>query len=350
MSQVIKIKQANFYHIIDNKFITSINKITGYGIVSNQLNELVTGSITNPSGFQDAVYYKTGVLTAEITEGGSYTWDNLELFGTGEPNKVFANYVTGYKAASNIIEFINSTGSGLQNGDTINIANFTFTYTSIPTTISEFNSPLNLINILNSGATGGFNDQGFNSLENSVGITGYLDDKYIKLFSFLRSGEDGNAIRMYKNTQNINVIKIASRYFTGGLSIRPIINNWVGNFSNTFNLTVENSGFYVKNIPPTETFGVVSGISWINNFSGNYNILTGFKSPIDPQSYSGTQLQFNSEINKYSGYAIIPKNESTVYTGLNIEIFKPNPYNISGNIAKYTFSGDNFIFEDYIEG
>ena len=351
MSQIIKVKKANFYHIIDNKFLGSIDQINGYGIIIKQSNKLVTGFIVDPSGFQDAVYYKTGILTGKIVgNNGSYTWTNLELFGTGEQNRVFANYITGYKAASNTIEFINSTGSGLQEGDIINIANFIFTYKQSPTNISEFNSPLNLINILNSGASGGFNDQGFISLQNSVGVTGYLQDKYIKLFSLLRSGDNGNNIIIYKNTQNLYSIKIHSRYFTGGLTFRPIINNWIGDFSNTFNLTVENSGFYVKNIEPTQTFGFVSGVSWINNFSGNYNILTGFKNPISPQSYSGIPLQFNNQINKYSGSAIIPKNESTIYTGLNIEIFKSNPYNISGNIVKYTFSGDNFIFQDNIEG
>jgi hypothetical protein len=91
-------------------------------------------------------------------------------------------------------------------------------------------------------------------------------------------------------------------------------------------------------------------VSWVNNFSGNYNILTGFKDPRSPQSYSGIKLQFNNEINKYSGSGILPKNQSSVYTGLNIEISKSNPYNISGDIAKYTISGDSFIFQDYIEG
>jgi len=347
---MIKVKQANFYHTIGSKFITPLDTVTGYGTISNLVNETITGSITDPTGLQDAVFYKTGLLTGKITNGGSYTWSNLTLTGSGQQNRVFANYITGYKQASNVIEFINIYGSDLQDGDTITIANSIFTYRKSPTNIVEFNSPTTLVNILNSGATGGFNDQGYSILQTSVGVTGYIEDRYIKLFSFLRSGEVGNTIYIYKNTQNINAIKLPSRYFSGGVSLRPLINNWIGNFTNTFDLTIENSGFYTKQLGPISTFGTVSGVSWINNFSGSYIILTGFKDPRRPSSYSGVRLQFNTQINKYSGTTILPQNQSTLYTGLNIEISAPTLYNISGNIAKYTFSGDNFIFQDYIEG
>ena len=129
------------------------------------------------------------------------------------------------------------------------------------------------------------------------------------------------------------------------------MNSWVGTFSSTFSsITAENSGFYTQAIESIETFKDIADVAWVDNFNQNYAILTGFKDPRNPRAYSGTRILYNSGIEKFSGSAIMPTNLTTIYTGLNIEIFKPNPYNISGNIAEYIISGNNFIFKDYIEG
>jgi hypothetical protein len=351
MSQIIKVKKAAFYHTIDNRFNITIEKFSGHGIVSSLKNETFVGNIINPTGLIPAVFYKTGILTAQINDGsGFFNWSNLELSGIGEINKVFANYITGAEQSKNTIEFIDGNGFGLQNNDIINISDFTFTYNNNPQNFSQFNSPQRLINILNSGATGGLNSQGLFSLQNSVGVTGYLESNKISLFSLLRSGEDGNEIKVYKDTENPNAIKIHSRYFTGGKSLRPLISNWIGNFSNIFNLTIENSGFYTKQVTPIELLTTISGIAWVDNFSGNYLILTGFRDPRNPSNYSGSILNFNSNLNQYSGATVIPKNGLSIYTGFNIEIIKPNPYNIEGNFVKYIVSGKDFLFTDIIEG
>jgi hypothetical protein len=351
MAALIKVKKANFLHAINNNFYTSIESFKGHGITSNFNSELFLDEIINPSGTQPAVFYKTGLLTGVITDNiGSFTWPNITLTGVGESNRVFGNFVTGTVQASNIIEFIDSTGKGLENGDIINIVNFSFIFNNDPTNLSEFDSPQRLVNILNSGANGSLNNLGLSALQDTVGVTGYLENNLIKLFSFLRSGDLGNEIRIYRQSEDLNSIKIYSRYFTGGQSFRPILNNWVGNFSNTFTLTVENSGFYNKKIGPIETFGNISGVGWVNNFEQNYLVFTGLTDPRNRTVYSGQRLFFNSGLNKYSGEALMPSNDFNIYTGLNIQIFKPNPYNIEGDISEYIVSGNDFIFTDYIEG
>jgi hypothetical protein len=351
MASLIKIKKANFYHTINNRINVLINEISGHGIIAINNNQIIVDNILNPSGFQPLVYYKTGLLTGEIFDGsGFYTWNNLQLTGIGETGSVYLNYATGYIQASNTIEFIDSNGFGLENGDTISIANNTFIFKQIPTNFSEFNSPQNLANILNSGAIGALNEQGFAFLENSVGVNGYVNGNNLQLISFLRSGEDGNNIRVSRDAQNLDAIKIHSRYFTGGKTLRQLVNNWVGSFSNIFDLTIENSGFYIKEIDSTPGFNDISAVSWVDNFSGNYNILTGLKDPRDPSAYIGTKLLFNNQMNKYTGFGVIPSNNSKIYTGLNIEIIKPNPYNIIGNISRYIISGNNFLFSGIIDG
>jgi hypothetical protein len=348
MSQLIKVKKANFLHIQNNNFYSDIGNFKGHGFTANLNSELFFDNITNPSGSQPAVFYKTGLLTGFIQEGGSFTWSNITLSGSGEAGRVFQDTIINTIQASNIIEFIDSTASGLQNGDFINIGNFFLTFDESPTSLNEFNSLERFVNILNSGASGLLNPFGFFNLQN-VGVTGFVDNNKIRLFSFARSGENGNNIRVYRQSENLDAIKIHSRYFTGGSTIRPPVNNWGGNFSNTFSLTVENSGFYIIRVGPFETFTDVTGVVWINNFK-NYNIITGLLDPRNRFDYSGSLLSFNDNTNEYSGETFLPVNNSTVYTGFNIQILKPNPYDISGDVAEYIVSGDNFIFRNFIEG
>jgi hypothetical protein len=351
MSAIVKIKKVDFYHVVDNRINTTVNSYSGHGNVSFFDNQIFTGTILNPSGLQPVIYFTTGVLIGDINDGsGSYTWQNLELTHPGQATRVYLNYATGFKPAENIIEFIDSTGSGLQNGDYISIADFLFYYNTGANNPGQFSSPQNLLNNLNSGATGGLNDQGYTLLQTLVGVTGYQIDNKLFLSSYLRSGEDGNNIRVYRDSINLNSIKIHNRYFTGGESYRPRVNSWIGSFSGVFNLTVENSGFYTRYIEPEELFQNISGILWEDNFSGNYFVLTGLKDPRNPQSYSGVRILFNTGLGQFSGSAIIPLNQSTVYTGFNIEILKPNPYNISGNRFQYVISGNDIFYTDILEG
>lgn len=351
MSEIIKINKLDFYHVIDNRINTTIDSYRGHGDTYFLNNQLLTGIILNPTGLQPAVYFTTGVLVGYINSGsGSYSWEDVALTSTGESNSVYLNYITGFKPAENVIEFIDNSGSGLQNGDYINIQDFLFYYNSGASNPTEFSSPQNLINNLNSGATGAFNDQGYTLLETFVGLTGYQSGNKLFLFSYLREGEDGNSLRISRNASNLNSIKIHNRYFSGGESYRPQVNSWTGSFSGIFNITAENSGFYTKKINPQPFFENISGVLWEDNFSGNYIILTGFKDIRNPGDYSGIKILFNTGINQFSGFSIIPSNQSTVYTNLNIEILKPNPYNISGNKFQYILSGNDFFYTDILEG
>lgn len=351
MNDIIKIKKVNFYHAIDNRVNTTINSYSGHGNIELFDDQFFTGSILNPTGLQPAIYFATGLLNGYIEDGsGFYNWSNLEVTGSGTSDQVYLNYITGNKPAQNIIEFINSNGAGLQNGDYISIQDFLFYYRNPATNPAQFDSPATLINNLNSGATGAFNNQGYTLLESFVGITGYQVDNKLFLFSYLREGENGNAIRVSREASNLNSIKIHNRYFTGGETYRPKIDSWEGIFSGIFNLTVENSGYYSKQIEPAALFGNISGLLWEDNFTGNYKIFTGLIDPRNPQDYSGTQILFNNDLNQFSGSTIIPANQSPIYRGLNIEIFKPNPYNISGNRFEYIISGTEIFYKGILEG
>lgn len=355
MSEIIRIKKLNFYHLIDNRINTTVDSYSGHGERSFSNFSVFTGVILNPTGFQPAIYFATGNLLGNINSGsGSYSWGDVELTHPGETNQVYLNYTTGFKPAENIIEFIDSTGSGLVDGDYISIANFLFYYDSDSeagaTSPIKFNSPANLLSNLNSGASGAFNSQGFSLLQTLVGITGYQIDNKLFLYSDVRQGEDGNNIKIYRDCTNLNSIKIHNRYFTGGESFRPESNFWTGSFSGIFNITAENSGFYNNQIQPTNFFEKISGILWEDGFIKNFTILTGFIDPRNPQDYSGANVLFNTSINQFSGFTSIPSNQSTVYTALNIEILKPNPYNISGNKFQYTISGKDLFYTDVLQG
>lgn len=303
--------------------------------------------INNPTGLIPAVFYQTGVLSGIIEENnGSYTWQNITVTGLGSSGRVFANIITGFANASGIIKFNEQLMTA---GDSITINDIRFTYVNnSPTSEFEFNNPNRLLNILNSGATGALSF----ALQFLVGVTGYLDGSNLILFAHYLSGEEGNNVKIARfSDNNIDGIQIPHRYFRGGQSLRQKMNSWVGTFSNIFSsITAENSGFYTQVVEPLETFKDIADVAWVDNFNQNYAILTGFRDPRNPRAYSGTKILYNSGIEKFSGSAIMPQNFTTIYTGLNIEILKPNPYNISGNIAEYIISGNNFIFKDYIEG
>jgi len=338
---LIKIKQAQFFYISPNILRKEVGTVTGYGIIQTGFqNNLYTGTILNPTGLQPAVFFQTGLLTGQTAALSSEFTRSLNLTGTGEQGSVFLNYITGQTQASNEIEFLNSTGSGLVGGDILNISDSDFIFNPISNSSAfDFSSPENLINKLNSGVTGS------NSVLRTIGITGYQLNNKLFLFSQSRTGQDGNSIRIFRNTENLNSIKIENRYFTGGQSFRPLINSWTGLFRNTSTITVENSGVYNFSSFTEEAFGVSTGTVWEDLFD-NYYIETGIFDPSNSTEYSGSSVTFNSGI--YSGLGVLPSGQNLVYTGLRIFILKPNPYNISGNIARYTFSGEKFLFTNLL--
>jgi hypothetical protein len=356
MSTQIRIKNAQIFYQENLRFNRFFDQITGYGVTDFNLNDIVIGQIQDPTGFQPAIFYKTGILNGVVPEGaGSFTWSDIFLNGFGESGKVFLNYITGYRQSSTEINFKFVSPSFLTEGDVIGINGVAFTYNPEPSSLFEFNTYERLANILTSGAFGFYNSQDNGILQNIVGVTGFYQPNppKIVLYSYLRSGEDGNNNYVYKDIADLSLINIANRYFTGGQTLRPSTDKWTGVFFNTFNITKENSGVYFTNFDNIPTFANISGVVWDDNFSGNYYILTGLKDPRDPLSFtSGRQayIPYNINIDKYSGFAVIPSGQSSAYTGLNIEILKPNPYNISGNISKYIVSGNDFLFTGLIRG
>jgi hypothetical protein len=97
-------------------------------------------------------------------------------------------------------------------------------------------------------------------------------------------------------------------------------------------------------------YGNISGLLWVDSFSGNYYITTGMYDTLFPLTLSGSLVPFIQGQNIYSGLFLIPSGQKGYPTGFSISIRKPNYYDISGNIAKYIVSGENFIYSGLIEG
>lgn len=356
----IKVKTAQFFYT--DFEIANFNKqfgdIYGYGNVNlNFQNKLITGSITNPSGLYPAVFYKTGLLTGVITSNvGYFEWLDVSLSGSGQLGSVYLDKITGYKQATGLIEIDKFYKLKLAEGDSININNVNFSFTKNETNnLFEFSSIESLVNKLNSGSTGAYSTADGIILKNIVGVSGRIEygpsfDK-IYLTAIAQSGENGNKNRIYRYVQNIDTIKIPHRYFQGGMTFRPPLSTWTGNFNTNFNyLSAENSGYY--NIPTSGAItSTIKSVAWENSFENNYYITTGIKSPNSEIQFSGNLMPFNSQLNKYTGKFTIPSASSLYsYTTFKFNILKKNPYNIRGNYAKYIISGNNFIFSDIIEG
>jgi len=345
----LKVKNIDFYYNQNNRFTRYFENITGYG---DNIIKTISGSqqpffglIDRPTGWLPAMMYQTGVLTGLITDGNSsFSWSDVLITGTGDINKVYLNNIIGYKQAVNIIEF--NTGL-LNNGDILNINGLDFLYTTElnDSYDYQFNSLNMLINILNSGATGALNA----SLKDIVGVTGYLNGSNLVLYSYKLLGENGNSIKIYRNTKNIDSIKIPYRYFVSGETLREPTNTWSGIFTNFYyTITKEKSGIYLYNYIDNSYYDTLSGVAWEDNFSGNYYITTGILDITNSLNFTGSLVPFINNI--YFGNAIIPSGQNFITSGFSISIRKPNYYNISGNISKYTVSGSDFLYTGLIEG
>lgn len=351
----ILIKKAQFYYSDNpiNRFQKKFENINGYGTISLAPEEkLVLSTIDNPSGFASSMMYQTGRLTGNIsTNVGFFTWNNISITGTGSFGDVYLNYITGYKPASTTIYFDENYLSKLVPSDFLNINNINFNFvTGTPQNLFEFNTFEHLVNILNSGSLGVYSNIDNGILQNTVGISGKIEGFSLILTSIARSGENGNSNRIYRDCQDLSAITIPNRYFTGGETLRPLSTDWSGVFTNFFDvITVENSGFYNSDLNSLYSLRT-QDVAWENNFSGNYIITTGIFSSNNTSPSQGL-LMFNTGLGKYYGNLIIPSGSSrTAYTGVVLNINKPNPYNLTGNIAKYIINGEYFIFSGLIEG
>jgi len=349
----VKVKNINFYYNQNNRFTRYFENITGYGDIIKVINpsgnkEPLLGIINRPTGFLPAMMYQTGILSGTIASGAtSYSWSNTLISGTGNSGRVYIDNITGYKQATNIIKF--NTGL-LVDRDIFNINDLDFLYTTGTDNLNiyEFNSLNRLVNILNSGATGAYNDTDY-YLQNYIGITGYTDGLNVYLFSYLLPGEDGNSIKISRETQNLDSIRIPYRYFQSGQTFRESTNTWTGIFSTSYDtITKEKSGVYFYNYVDNSYYGKLSGTVWDDNFSGNYYITTGIINTANPLNFTGSLVRFIGNV--YSGSGIIPSGQSSIPSGFSISIRKPNYYNISGNISRYIVSGTNFLYSGLIEG
>jgi hypothetical protein len=341
-----KVKSVDFYYRQENRFYRYFDSVTGYGNVNvntSGKNILSYGSIVNPTGWRDALVYQTGTLTGSINAGESFfSWNNQSITGIPSIGNVYVNETTGTIQARNIIYF--NTGL-LTDGDILNINGYDFIYS--PGTQSDFifNSPTQLSIKLNSGAANS------TSALNPVGVTGFVISDNLYLYSSLLQGESGNSIRAYRNSAILEAITIPNRYFTSGQNLRPSTNTWRGTFVSSFpTISAENSGNYTFNYLNTERFDNISGVVWVDTFSGNYSIRTGIKTPDNVTTYSGSLVNYIPSRNIYSGSGLIPSGQNKIGTGFNIDILKRNYYNISGNRAKYTISGSDFLYTGIIEG
>jgi hypothetical protein len=341
-----KVKSVDFYYRQENRFYRYFDSVTGYGNVNvntSGKNILSYGSIVNPTGWRDALVYQTGTLTGSINAGESFfSWNNESITGVPSIGNVYVNETTGTIQARNIIYF--NTGL-LTDGDILNINGYDFIYS--PGTQSDFifNSPTQLSIKLNSGAANS------TSALNPVGVTGFVISDNLYLYSSLLQGESGNSIRAYRNSAILEAITIPNRYFTSGQNLRPSTNTWRGTFVSSFpTISAENSGNYTFNYLNTERFDNISGVVWVDTFSGNYSIRTGIKTPDNITTYSGSLVNYIPSQNIYSGFGLIPSGQNKIATGFNIDILKRNYYNISGNRAKYTISGIDFLYTGIIEG
>jgi hypothetical protein len=299
--ETIKINKANFY--IQNSpdsYFLSQNLITANGNNSfDDLTGFAEGSISNITGegLEPAIFFQTGLLTGFVLPSsldGIYTWpQDIIVSGTGAANRVFFDFSTGFIQSSGRITI--NTGL-LFERDFLNIVNNDISYFFFYTTGQNeklqnntlFNNLNGIVDVLNSGATGD------DFLLANLGVTGYiLNPNTIVLNPYLLSGEDGNTIKMFKDTQNREGIILSNRYFRGGVTLRPPVpvGKWSGLFQETFNfLQFQNTGRYTVSQGPIDIINNPLGVIFENNFVPN---LSAKITPISEGSIFTPELSRN---------------------------------------------------------
>lgn len=374
----IRVKKLNLYTSREKDFF-DLNPltVTGFGNTNFLLEGFGTGFLTNPTGliYFPALSYVTGRLTGTVpTDEGSFLWEGVSISSTGSPGRVFVDRTTGIRNASGIIRFNMSLITG---GDSIQINGVSFFYnTGLSDSYYQFDTLTKLINVLNSGATGALDDD---TLQNFVGVTGSLISEMggttMRLFSHNPSGEGGNNTKLVRSVNNLGAIQIPSRYLVSGQTLRPLLNIWEGNFADTLNFTVENTGIYT--ITPQEFFETnISGVTFENNFYPNWSagvtpisegiiLNTGLTVNLTPITGFGRIRQFETiggyetqtvSITK-SGFKYFPgePNETVIHTAVVGYPFhgRVNPGStagISGKLEIYTGISGSWALKQLIIG
>lgn len=272
--QEIRVQKLNLYASRQKDFF-DLNPITitGFGNVNILSSGFGTGFLANPTGeiYYPAVSYETGLLNGLITDGGSYTWNNIFISSTGRPNNVFVDRVTGFRNATGIIRFKMNL---IRDFDYITINDITFNYSNqISDSNYNFHDLWKLINVLNSGAIGALNDF---TLSDVVGVTGSLNIDSFKtgLLTGLTSSY-GESVDISNN--NIIVVGGPNDGSNGSARIyskNTNNNNWdfyqtiTGNFSNGrygTSLSINNDGTKILIGGPNST----SNLGSFDIYSGN---------------------------------------------------------------------------------
>ena len=191
-------------------------------------------------------------------------------------------------------------------------------FNSIPYSFSTFSG---LVSDLNIGARGGYDE----TLQYTVGITGYASYNTLTLYSYYLSGEDGNACTIIRNTQDPNGIQIPNVYFTSGRSLRAKATQWFGDFYNEISsISYTNTGYYRVDFSTENVLDTINGIIFENNFSGNWSpSITPISQGIPLDTGSTFNLKYDSLNKIFSGNFIIKSGLSYLgYSGLNIDINK----------------------------
>lgn len=304
---------------------------SGTGYYTGNVSGNFTGLLGNITGFIPAFVNATGILTGFINDGsGTFTWSDIQV-SKMPSGFVYLHYPIGTIDAVNDIIFLNSTGSGLNLGDTINITGNQYFFTNSNSPPFGFNSPENLANIFNSGATGAYGISFMRSLK----VTGYMDNNILRLRATGNIGESGNRIKVSRDSFDPRAIVIPYRYFQSGQSFYPTSTTWTGAvFTGRHTITVENSGIFFSPLVSGQFYSInaTTGIIWNDSFSGNFGVITGYLN----DNYSPVPFIIANQ--SFSGCSIIPAASGDNYSGVNIVFIKPNPYNISGNIAQFNFT------------
>jgi len=312
----VRIEYIDIYTTGLNRQISNTNQIYGHGNVNTNITGFNFGELNNLTGqfLQSAVLVKTGNLQGIISEDdeGLASWV-VNIQDTGSPGNVFSNYINSNVKATGVIEFINSTGSGLSPNDSIIIktpfdTQFQFTYTNFLVT-DGFSTLSGLISLVNN--------------RTSSLLSGYLDNNKIFIVDRNNLGESGNLFSISRTANNINAIKIPNRYFQGGRTNRTLFNSWTGNFSFSGTINAENSGFYSVN-STIQTTTEISGVIWENSMK-SWSVTTGGRTPGSPL-LNTIRLNYNSGITGYSGMTTISSGRIIdLPSGFNFRIFRNNP-------------------------
>jgi hypothetical protein len=369
----IRVKNAQFYYKTPKNFYKFIEELKGYGLNTHNINGFGTGFIDNPTGYQPAMTFITGIQNGVTDEFGQILIDRitinelnpvlietvsndglnvsfslLDLPCTGEcienkinKDKIYLDYVL------NTIEstgFFSINFNKLIEGDSLSLGEETYTFSSFAQSNSildrfNFSGINNLITKINSG--------------NQVLVTD-INNNTVFLKSKLL-GESGNNIILNRETEDPTAIIINNRYLMGGESFRHLSNTWDGIFEmqDTDSYTYYNQGYYNKlfrsTIDNPLLNNTIQDVVWEDSFSGTWSIITGLNEEGGINIRTGF-INFNPNLNMFYGSGFIPsgRGEFFNYTGLNINITKNNPYGLSGYIVEYMVSGNNFIFTGYL--